>query len=45
MIDLCPVCGLKLILKGNGWAFCDNCVCEIEANVNNNDMSLDDTGK
>ena len=26
----CPQCGLKLILKGPGWGFCDNCVAEIE---------------
>ena len=26
----CPKCGEKLIMKGKGWGFCDNCVCEIE---------------
>lgn len=25
----CPVCGIKLLLKGEGWGFCDNCCCEI----------------
>lgn len=25
----CPVCGIKLILNGEGWGFCDSCCCEI----------------
>ena len=27
--EKCPVCGVKLILKGPGWGFCDNCTSEI----------------
>jgi len=26
----CPQCGIELILNGEGWGFCDNCVAEIE---------------
>ena len=26
----CPICKEKLLLKGKGWGFCDNCACEIE---------------
>jgi len=25
----CPKCNEKLIMKGERWGFCDNCVCEI----------------
>ncbi len=27
--EKCPVCGVKLLLNGEGWGFCDNCSCEI----------------
>lgn len=26
----CPQCREPLIMRGPGWGFCDNCVCEIE---------------
>lgn len=29
VIRKCPVCGIKLLLNGKGWGFCDNCCCEI----------------
>ena len=29
IIEKCPVCGEKLLLNGEGWGFCDNCVCRI----------------
>jgi hypothetical protein len=25
----CPVCGVKLLLSGSDWGFCDNCCSEI----------------
>jgi hypothetical protein len=29
IMDRCPQCGQKLIMKGANWGFCDNCCCEI----------------
>jgi len=29
VIERCPKCGIKLILNGPGWGFCDNCCIEI----------------
>jgi uncharacterized Zn finger protein (UPF0148 family) len=31
--ETCPQCEEPLIMKGPGWGFCDNCVCEIEETV------------
>ena len=25
----CPKCGIKLLLRGKGWGFCDNCTATI----------------
>lgn len=35
----CPQCGEKLILTGKDWAFCDNCVAEIEIEENNGSIN------